>query len=104
MTSNLSVLQVPESIAAVGQANAQMKNFCLSHGEIPIELVTAHANTYLGTQTRAAQDDSMLKAMLLASISEEAYATVMSDHQDFQIQGVECGLLLFEVILGHSSA
>ena len=46
----------------------------------------------------------MLKAMLLASISEEAYATVMSDRQDFQIQGVECGLLLFKVILGHSSA
>ena len=50
MTSNLLVLQAPESIAAVGQANAQMKNFCLSHGEIPIELVTAHANTYLGTR------------------------------------------------------
>ena len=104
MSSNLSVVQVPESIAVVGQAGAQRKNFCLSHGEIPKELVTAFSNTYLGTQTRAAQDDNMLKTLLLASISEEAYATVMSDRQDFQIQGVECGLLLLKVILDHSSA
>ena len=45
----------------------------------------------------------MFKAMLLASISEEAYATVMSDRQDFQIQGVECGLLLNLLFAGGGS-
>ena len=103
MSSNLSIIQVPETVAAVGTANPQKKNFCVSHGEISVELITAHANTYLGTQTRAAQDDNMLKTLLLASLSEEAYATVMSDRQDFQVQGVECGLLLLKVILSHSA-
>ena len=45
----------------IGQANAAKKNFCVSHGEITLELIKDFANTYLGTQTRAAQDDNMLK-------------------------------------------
>ena len=63
MSSNLSIIQVPETIAAVAP---QKKNFCVSHGEISVELIKAYAATYLGTQTRAAQDDNMLKTLLLA--------------------------------------
>ena len=85
MSSNLSIIQVPETVAAMGTANPQRKNFCVSHGEVSAELIKAFAATYLGTQTRAAQDDNMLKTLLLASISEEAYATVMSTRRRFLV-------------------
>ena len=50
----------------------------------------------------------MLKHLLLKSLSEDAYATIVADRSEFEVLDtngvpVECGLMLFKVILGESS-
>lgn len=100
---NISVLQVPTTMAQVAVANPQTINFCRHHGEISRELITAFANTYLGQDVRLAQDDNILLLLLQNSLTKKAYQTITADRTDFEVNGQSCGLMLFKAILEESS-
>ena len=103
MNCNISVLQVPSSMAQVGAPNPQTVNFCRHHGEISRELITAFATTYLGQHSRTAQDDNILLLLLQNSLKKKAYRTITADRSDFEVNGHSCGLMLFKAILEESA-
>ena len=50
----------PQTMADVGNPNGNTHNLCWNHGQASDELLTAYARTFIGTETKEAQDDNML--------------------------------------------
>ena len=100
---NISVLQVPQTMAQVSMANPQRINMCKQHGEINRELITAFARTYLNTNTRLAQDDNILVLMIQNSLTKKAYQTITTDRSEYEVDGRACGLMMLKAVLEESA-
>ncbi len=72
------------------------------YGRLLLEQVQAHAQSYVGNQSRAAQDSMQLYQCLQATLTEEGKATVMLKHQDFTFNGIPGGTPLLKLIINKS--
>ena len=100
---NLSVLQVPATVADVAAALPATKNICKHHGELSQEVIEAFTTHYLGTNTRLAQDDNMLALLIQNSLTKRAYEAITTDRSDFETDGLVCGLRLLKTVLIESA-
>ena len=100
---NISVLQVPSSMAQIGAQNPQTLNFCKHHREIPKDVLKAYVNSYMGTTTRAAQDDNILMVLMQHSLSKKAYRSISLNREDYTVNNTNSGLLMLDTILDESA-
>ena len=101
---NLTVVnKVPKNLAEVSKTNPATTNMCLQHGKLSEELLTEFAKTYIGEESRQAQDDHMTAILLQKSLTEEAYQTIKAERSQYLVNGQECGLLLLKIVLRNSA-
>jgi hypothetical protein len=82
------------------QANPPIRfNLLQSHRRLTIENVQAHARTYIGTQTRLAQDASMMYEFLRDSLTEGARARLATESAKYTIEGVRDGPSYLKTLL-----
>ena len=74
----MDVLDIPSDATA---PNDNLSSLTESYGEITLETIEQHTQTYISTRSRAAQDSSQLYFCLLNSLSEAglAKATIWED-------------------------
>ena len=100
---SLTVIKVPTSKAEIAKTNPKTKHICLHHGELPLDLIKDYAKTYIGQNTRKAQDDHILLVLLKNSLREIPYLTIKAEAEQFTINDVESGLAMLKVILMNSA-
>jgi hypothetical protein len=96
----LGILNIPEDAADV---NSTTDSLLESYGHISLERIRDFERTYIHTQDRAAQDTEMMSKCLLASLTEDALATVMLVEDEYHVGGEPSGNLLLRVIIRESS-
>jgi hypothetical protein len=64
-----------------------------------MENVTAHAEAYIGTQSRVAQDSNMMYIFLRDSLSEGARLRMANEHEKYDINGTPDGPCYLKAIL-----
>ncbi|GAX15565.1 hypothetical protein FisN_3Hu032 [Fistulifera solaris] len=74
-------------------------HFLTSHGRITLDEVQAHAASYVGTQTRDAQDSIMLYNMLWNSLSAAGRTKVVIKSDRYTINGITAGVPFLKVII-----
>jgi hypothetical protein len=79
--------------------NPQKRNLLLQHRMLSIANVKAHAASYIGTQTRLAQDASMMYEFLRNSLSEGARARLATDASKYTINGTKDGPCYLKTLL-----
>lgn len=79
--------------------NPQDRNLLQHHRMLTIENVQAHATTYVGTQTRIAQDASMMYEFLRDSLTEGARARLATDSVKYTINGLRNGPCYLKTLL-----
>lgn len=82
---------------------AELLSMCTHHGQFTLDYLRAFASTYIGSQSRAAQDDNMLYEALVKSLTEDAYDEITDYLDDYTVNGTKCGLLLLKVIIREST-
>jgi hypothetical protein len=75
------------------------RNLLIHHRLITIDNVRAHAITYIGTQSRVAQDSHMMYVFLNDSLTEGAKARMASEHANYDINGVSDGPSYLKTLL-----
>ena len=64
-----------------------------------MEQIRAHPRTYLGTQTRAAQDNAQLYICIQDSMTKEAMNKISRYTQAYTLNGTTCGLFLLKLCI-----
>lgn len=82
----------------------QTDNLIRHHGKFTLEHISTFANTFLGTPSRAAQDDYMLYQCLINSVDEDAFNELSAMSDEYIIGEHSCGVLLLKVIIRESAA
>lgn len=77
-------------------------SFLSNYGVLSTQEVQTHATSYIGTQTRAAQDSIMLYHMLWNSLSATGRAKVGVQSEHFVINGITAGVAFLKVIIDDS--
>ena len=97
---NITVInKVPKNQAQISKTNPQTKNLCHSHGEFTEEHLKEFAETYMGKECRAAQDDYILIMILQKALKEIPYQLVKAERSRYLVKGRECGILLLKIVL-----
>jgi hypothetical protein len=96
-------------IPATDDANAERINILEEWGRLSLERVTNHEQTYLFTQTRAAQDDRMLYECILNSVSKTGRAKLNIWYNQYKLANpndaqviLPSGLCLLKVLIRES--
>ena len=83
--------------------NSATLNLIKDYGHISLEQVQNFARTFIGHQSRAAQDDAQLYLCVMRSLSKEARSKVTLKKKDYMIDfnNVEytCGIALLKVVI-----
>jgi hypothetical protein len=90
------ILEIPDS-------SGQVYNITTHYGKLSVDECIAHARTYVGTQTRQAQDAVMLFQFLHNSITDNARLLLMSDADVYTVAGESDGIVFFKLIVGRAS-
>ena len=96
-----SILDIPKD---VNQPLSNLTNLLEQYGELELKDIRAFVRTYIGTPTRAAQDEAQLYACLCASLTQDALSKVTTWKKDYTINepGIDhmtSGTLMLKVIL-----
>jgi hypothetical protein len=76
-----------------------IRNLLSFHCLIDIEDVQAHARTYIGTQSRIAQDSSMMYIFIKDSLTKGARTKMATEHQQYDINGTPDGPCFLKALL-----
>jgi hypothetical protein len=79
------------------------RNLLTQYGQLTPTNCTNHARTYIGQQTRAAQNSMMFYQCLVNSLTEEASLSVMSNCSPFTIDETPSGTCFLKTIIGKAS-
>lgn len=90
-----AMLSVPEAPTDPDDEGRYMPDY---HGMVNLMQARAHAETYVDTETRMAQDNNMLYNCLLNSLSKEAKDAVTLKKRDYLVNGYNSGVALLKVI------
>jgi len=94
-----SVLLIPNDIAI---PLGDTKNLLDHYGEIDIQHIRNQAYTFITTQSRAAQDSAQLASCLWNSLSQAGRNKISIHQNEYTINDVPSGELLFKVIIRES--
>jgi hypothetical protein len=89
------ILAVPPDIANPDET----MDLILHYGELNLEQIRAFAQTFINTQTRAAQDDAQLYHCLRKSLTKDAETNIVLFQEDYTFGDRSCGLALLKVIV-----
>ena len=74
-----------------------------SYGTISVERVRRHAETYVGGNSRAAQDSNMMKHFIMNSLTRQAKARIVLKKSEYTVNGVISGVLLLRILIQQTS-
>lgn len=94
------ILQIPDD--PLHPVEGTPTNLITNYGEISMTDLRAWENTYITTNTRAAQDTSMLYHCLMNSLTQAGKDKIMLWKSEFMIGRVRSGVLLFKLIVRES--
>lgn len=98
---SFSTVEVPNDINHVAGPS---KSIVTNHGELTLKHVKDFCETFIGTETRAAQDDYMLFNSLVNSLSVDAYGELDNMEEEYTIRGTQCGAMFLMIIIRESAA
>ena len=101
---NLGIMWIPED---VDNLDSELRYLPTEYGRITMDQIKKFEKSYLGLQTRAAQDSYMLYKCLISSLSKEARMKIETWEEDYMIRNnegtiVPSGNLLLKVIIRES--
>ena len=83
-----------------GNRNVRYLNLIDQYGEVTMDDIIAHAERYVGTETRTAQNSVMMANCLLATLTKTAYNQVTAYEGEYSTDdGEPVGAMLLKVIL-----
>lgn len=77
-------------------------NLLYSYGQLPREVVSAYAATYITSQTRQNQDDVQMYECLWSSLSEKAHRKLALRTNNFTVLNRRSGILLLKTIISEA--
>lgn len=93
---NTTIMTVPTPTVAVPAATMSLLT---QYGQVTLANIEAHALTYQGTQTKAAQDALALKLFLDGSLTKTLMLRVLAKKSSYTFGGIENGPAMFRIIL-----
>ena len=78
------------------------KNVLECDGELDLEALKIWVQSFVSSESRAAQDDDMLFNCIVNSLSSDGMVKVYSRYDDFTTAGYNSGILLMKVVLEES--
>ena len=90
------------NIIDIPDENGDDQNLIMQYGCLTTDDIKTEAKTYLGKQTRQAQNNQMMMQCLLASLTEKCFGKISNDHKSYTIDGVESASLLFKLLMSTS--
>ena len=94
-TAQADILSIPVENRAV--------NLIDSYGELSIQQVRSHCQTYVGQQSRRSQHSYQMYECLVNSLTEAARIKIAPDSDQYTINGVRCGPLLYRYMMAKAS-
>ena len=76
-----------------------IRNLLVHHRLLDIEDVRAHAQTYIGTPARVAQDSNMMYIFIRDSLSKGARSKMATEHAQYDINGTPDGPCYLKALL-----
>jgi hypothetical protein len=76
-----------------------IRNLLVYHRLIDIADVRAHAQSYIGTDTRVAQDSHMMYVFIRDSLSKDAKAKMATEHEQYDVAGTPDGPCYLKALL-----
>ena len=83
----------------VGGLNPNLVNLLTHYGEITVDQVLTHVNAYIGTESRATQDSTMLYHALTKSIDASTMDKVRNKSNEYKVNGRSSGELFLRIII-----
>ena len=96
---SVGIMQIPKDLNDPTQGYYDL---IANYGEVDIDHLRTFEQSYIGQQTRAAQDSSQLYNCLMNSLSKEATDIITIWKDDYMIQEMPSGNLLLRVIIRES--
>jgi len=92
------ILEVPIDVDDDDE-DAETINICEGYGQLTLEQVRAHVETYINEEVREAQLSMQLYQCITKSLTEAGQAKVMLSHSDYIVDGSPSGVALIKVIV-----
>ena len=77
------------NIFDISDKNGDDQNLITQYCCLITEDIKTQAETYMGAQTRQAQNNQMMMNYLLASLAEKCFGKISNDHKSYTIDGVD---------------
>ena len=74
-----------------------------AYGKITVEKVRSHAESYVASQARGAQDSYQLYLCIMGSLTKEAKSRIVLQKDQYTINGTPSGALLLRLVIQESS-
>jgi len=83
----------------------RLVNLISDYGQLSLEQVQAHAETYINTRSRASQDSTQLYYCIMATLTKEAKDTVLLVEHEYRLtaHNTESGTALLKAIIREAS-
>lgn len=93
---NNGILWIPRD---VNDADSECDLITRSHGMISIEKITEYETSYLGTETREAQDNHMLYQAIMKGLSKAAKNKLLLRKNEYTVEGTPSANLLIKILV-----
>ena len=94
-TPQADILSIP--------VDGRMLNLIDHYGEISLQQVRTHCQTYIGQPSRRSQHSYQMYECLVNSLTEAARIKISPDSEQYTINGVRCGPLLYRYMMAKAS-
>ena len=79
-------------------------NLIMNYGQLTLQNVQAHVNTYIQQQTRCAQNSRQMFKCISNSVMEDAHLKIIVETETYMRQGTEAGPILFKLLTQKSNS
>ena len=86
-------------ILTITDTNGDYRNVITEYGCVTEAHITTSAMTYIGTQTRQAQNNAMMVECLQASITEGCFYKISNEETKYTINNTKSAVLLFQLLM-----
>jgi len=74
-------------------------NLMDEYGLLTLDQIRTHVITYIETQTRTAQNSYQMYLSIISSLTDEGRAKLLTRSNDYTVNGIQSGPLLFKVLM-----
>ena len=75
------------------------RNLLTAHGTLTLEEIQTEAATYVNQATRRAQNSYQMYICIMASLTEDGRAKILTEAEHYTVNGIYSGPLLFKVLM-----